>query len=632
MAFHITDRSEMTRSSWFNTIQRLRFVLFAAIDMLLWVPALLFAVFARLNFEVDAVDLGDTAIVVAAAAGLQMVFGFIFGLYRGKRPIASFPEVKLVVGTSFSTTGMLLAIVSFSGPPRLAPISAVLAAGAYQLVAALGIRYLSRLMLERVGRSNHDRSHVTLVFGAGEAGSQITKALQRDPTSDFDPVAFLDDDRTKRRLILNGLRVVGTRDNIADVAATYSADTLLIAVPTLTGPQLAPIADAAQAAGLAVKVLPSMHRILTQGLRSTDIRSIEMADFLGREEVDIDTAAVRHYLEGKRVLVTGAGGSIGSELCQQVLEFSPESVIMLDHDENALHALQLKLDGRALLDTPNLVLCDIRDRQAVDGVFAEHRPDVVFHTAAHKHVTFLERFPSEGVKTNVVGTLNLLEASRFAGVERFINISTDKAADPSSVLGTTKRIAERLTSAADAGANGSYMSVRFGNVLGSNGSVIPTFAEQIRRGEPVTVTDPEATRYFMTVKEAVLLVLQSGSLGQGADVMVLDMGDPVRIIDLPSRIAAEITPGEAPPKIVITGLRPGEKLHEQLNSIEDTRVEKPHDRVDRFLVPPLDITSIDLEVLNADELRHVLESTARVEVLASVFDIEVSRDRKIVRG
>jgi FlaA1/EpsC-like NDP-sugar epimerase len=513
-------------------------------------------------------------------------------------------------------------IVALSGPVRLAPISAVLAAGAYQLVASLGLRYLVRLYLERSGRSNHDRSHPTLIFGAGEAGAQIVKALQNDPTSDFEPVAFLDDDRTKRRLILNGLRVVGTQDDIADAAASHSADTLLIAVPTLATGEMAPIADAAQAAGLAVKVLPSMHSIISKGLRSTDIRSIQMADFLGRDEISIDDGAVREYLRGKKVLVTGAGGSIGSELCRQIHNFEPAVVVMLDHDENALHGLQLGLEGRALLDAPNLVLCDIRDEDAVNAVFEKHQPDVVFHTAAHKHVTFLERFPAEGVKTNVMGTSNLLRAARANGVERFINISTDKAADPSNVLGTTKRIAERITSEADAGATGTYMSVRFGNVLGSNGSVIPTFAEQIRRGEPVTVTDPEATRYFMTVNEAVLLVLQSGALGQGADVLVLDMGEPVKIIDLPPRIAAEITPGEPPPRIVITGLRPGEKLHEQLNSNDDVRVEKPHDRVDRFVVPPLDITSVALDLdAEADELRDTLDAAARIVRIGVVIDL-----------
>lgn len=616
------DDDSVTETRWFDTMQRLRYVLFAFLDGLLWIPALLFAIFARLSFEADAIVAQDTTIVIALAMAFQIVFGIAFGLYRGKRPIASFPEVKLVFGTALATTALLALIVSISGPPRLAPISAVLAAGAYQVVASLGIRYVTRLFLERTGRSDHERSHPTLVFGAGDAGAQITKALQNDPTSDFEPVAFIDDDRTKRRLILNGLRVVGTRDDLASIASTYSADTLLIAIPTLEGDAIAPIADAAQAAGLAVKVLPSMQNIISHGLRSADIRSIEMADFLGRDEVHIDDAAVRDYVEGKRVLVIGAGGSIGSELCRQVVSYEPQTLVMLDHDENALHALQLSLEGRALLDIPNLVLCDIRDAEAVDAVFAEHRPEVVFHTAAHKHVTFLERFPAEGVKTNIHGTANLLAAARAFDVERFINISTDKAADPSNVLGTTKRIAERLTSGANAGTSGTYMSVRFGNVLGSNGSVIPTFAEQIRKGEPVTVTHEDATRYFMTVREAVLLVLQSGALGQGADVLVLDMGEPVRIMDLPARIAAEITPGEPPPRIIITGLRPGEKLHEQLNSEDDVRVEKPHDRVDRFEVPPVDASALRLDAEDAEELREALDAVARVPRVGVVVEFD----------
>lgn len=616
------DDDSMTETSWFYTVQQMRFALVAALDAAMWVPALLFAVFARLNFESANVDLSNTLVVVGLATVLQVGFGFAIGLYRGRRPIASFPEVKLVLGTTTATTAVLTLVAATSGPVHIAPISAVLAAGAYQLVAALGVRYLVRLFREQTGRSNHERSHKTLVFGAGEAGSQIARSLQQDPSTDFEPVAFLDDDRTKRRLILNSLRVVGTRDDIEKAAAEHSADTLLIAIPTLPAQDVADIADAAQAAGLAVKTLPSMHSILTRGLNVADIRDIKMADFLTRDEIQIDDAGVRRYLHDKRVLVTGAGGSIGSELCRQVLTYEPRHLVMLDHDENALHALQLTLEGRALLDSPNLVLCDIRDAEAVDRVFADHLPDVVFHTAAHKHVTLLERFPAEAVKTNVYGTTHLLDAARRCGVERFINISTDKAAEPSNVLGTTKRIAERLTAAADAGVPGIYMSVRFGNVLGSQGSVIPTFAEQIRRGDPVTVTDPDATRYFMTVDEAVLLVLQCGALGRGADVLVLDMGEPVKIIDLPPRIAAEIAPGSLPPQIVYTGLRLGEKLHEQLQSDDDSRVEKPHDRVDRFAVPPLDRSAILFDLDDADRLCDQLSAAARVAPLHKVANLD----------
>ena len=281
------------------------------------------------------------------------------------------------------------------------------------------------------------------------------------------------------------------------------------------------------------------------------------ADLLGRHVIHTDVEQIAGYLAGRRVLVTGAGGSIGSELCRQIQRFQPAALIMLDRDESGLHEVQLSLEGRALLDSRRLVVCDIRDPDAVAAVFAEHRPDVVFHAGALKHLPLLEMWPAEAVKTNVLGTRRVIDSAVAHGVERFVNISSDKAANPTSVLGYTKRLVERLTAAADARGAGTYLSVRFGNVLGSRGSVLSTFATQIDAGGPVTVTDPEVTRYFMTVEEAVELVVQAGAIGRGGEVLVLDMGKPVRIADVAEQLVAA---SKRPVPIVYTGLRPGEKL------------------------------------------------------------------------
>ena len=378
--------------------------------------------------------------------------------------------------------------------------------------------------------------------------------------------------------------VVGDRHAIADAANERGADTILIALPSASQADINDIADRSLAAGLIVKILPSVTDLTSGKVRVTDIRDIELADFLNRDEVDIDASSVRSYLTGKRVLVTGAGGSIGSELCRRILEFEPSRLIMMDHDENALHALQLSIEGRALLESPDLVLCDIRDRDAVRTVFEASHPHVVFHAAAHKHVTFLERFPSEGEKTNVQGTKNVLDAAAATGVETFVNISTDKAADPINVLGRTKRQAELMTAQMHQHGEGRYLSVRFGNVLGSTGSVVPTFVDQIEQGKPITVTDPHATRFFMTVSEAVLLVLQAGALGEGGDVLVLDMGEPVSINDLAIRLSLRLRPGTQP-NIVYTGLRPGEKLHEVLVSEDDAPPARVHPKIDRLVIP-----------------------------------------------
>jgi FlaA1/EpsC-like NDP-sugar epimerase len=573
---------------WFTALRRWRYPISAVVDASLWFVALYLAALARLSFEPSAISTLDYLIVAGVAASAQLLGGGLTGLYRGRRTIASFGEVILVVSTSLIAGTAALATVLIAGSPSLVPISAVLAATAYQMLGALGLRYLARSLVEGWSRSNHARDRRLIVFGAGDAGQQIVRAIQRDPHTDLDVVGILDDNPTKRRLKVHGVPVLGDRSAIWRVAGQRNADTLLIALPSAPQQVINDLADLSLAAGLGVKILPSVHDLTSGRVRVADIRDIEMADFLSRGEVDIDTTSVRNYIAGRRVLVTGAGGSIGAELCRSLLDFGPSQVVMLDHDENALHALQLSIEGRALLDSDDLVLCDIRDEAAVRTAFEIVEPHVVFHAAAHKHVTFLERFPTEGYKTNVEGTRNVLEAACSVGVETFVNISTDKAADPINTLGRTKREAEILTSAMNGTRDGRYMSVRFGNVLGSNGSVIPTFVEQIERDEPITVTDPEATRFFMTIREAVLLTIQAGALGEGGDILVLDMGDPVRIDDLAVRLSRRLRPG-AEPKIVYTGLRPGEKLHEVLVSGDDESLPQPHPRIERFRVAPVEL-------------------------------------------
>jgi FlaA1/EpsC-like NDP-sugar epimerase len=319
---------------------------------------------------------------------------------------------------------------------------------------------------------------------------------------------------------------------------------------------------------------------------TSDIRPVTHADLLGRHEVDTDVESIAGYVTGKRVLVTGAGGSIGSELSRQLYRFAPASLVLLDRDESALHAVQLSIEGRALLDSRNLVVADIRDRDRVLAVFEEHRPEVVFHAAALKHLPLLEMHPVEALKTNVWGTQNLVDAAIATGVEKFVNISTDKAADPCSVLGYSKRLAERLTATASDHDGAVFLSVRFGNVLGSRGSVLTAFAAQIEAGGPITVTHPDVTRYFMTVEEAVQLVIQAGAVGRDGEALVLDMGEPVKIDDVAKRLIGE---ADRPIEIVYTGLREGEKLHEVLFGA-DERGERPcHPRISHVSVPPLSV-------------------------------------------
>jgi dTDP-glucose 4,6-dehydratase len=312
---------------------------------------------------------------------------------------------------------------------------------------------------------------------------------------------------------------------------------------------------------------------------------------IGRQPVDTDVNSISEYITGRRVLVTGAGGSIGSELCRQLHRFGPAELAMLDRDESGLHAVELSIDGHGLLQSPALVLCDIRDPDAVRTAFELHRPDVVFHAAALKHLPLLERYPHEAYKTNVVGTLNVLAAAEAVGVAHFVNVSTDKAADPASALGHSKRLAERLTAwFARQPDDARYLSVRFGNVLGSRGSVLHAFAAQIERGGPVTVTDPEVTRYFMTIREACQLVIQAGALGRPGEALVLDMGKPVKVLDVARRM---ISLSGKPAEIVFTGLRPGEKMHEVRMSEGESDDRPLHPLISHVTVPPVAPADID---------------------------------------
>lgn len=559
-------------------------------DSVLWGAAIAFSVYLR-PFEYWA-GISDTWLLLAvvSAAAAQLAWGFGTGLYRGRYRLGSLAEVAWLA-TGVILIASLLFWLPFRVSPGVVPRSAMIAAGSYMLLAAMGMRFVLSHVIQSQRVSPHSRSHRLLIFGAGEAGQQVARALQQNSETDLLPVAFLDDDPRLHGSRAAGLPILGDRHLIRGAARRYGADTLLVAVPSAGQSVLIDVADLATQAGLGVRVLPPVTELVDRDVGTRDIREITLADFLSREEIRLDLDEIAGYLRGKKVLVTGAGGSIGSVLCEVVARFGPAELMKLDHDENALHALELRMEGRAVLDSRNLILADIRDRDAMMRIMRERRPDVVFHTAAHKHVTFLESHPHEAFKTNVVGTLNVLEAVAAAGVGRFVNVSTDKAADPVNVLGSTKRLGEMLTAEFARRSDSVFMSVRFGNVLGSKGSVIPTFTQQIERGEAMTVTNAEVTRYFMTIEEAVQLVVQAGAVGGDGHVHVLDMGDPVKIVDLARRLSAVLRPGQ-PPRIVFTGLRPGEKLHEILAAEDEVLLGRPHELLFEYGVPPIDPTLV----------------------------------------
>jgi FlaA1/EpsC-like NDP-sugar epimerase len=575
--------------STFRALARRRLAVQFVLDALAWAIALTLSALARYDLAVIDISWPGLLAAIPMAGLVQLLVGLTAGLYRGRWRFGSFEEVAALAWATGLTALILGGLDVAVRPAHPVPVSAMLVGGFVALVFMSATRYVWRLALERRRRPLSAAGR-TLVFGAGEGGAQVVTAMLRDPASPLLPVGLLDDDPRKRNLRLSGVPVLGGRGQLGAAAAARDADTLLIAVPTAGHELITELSDLAFAAGLQVKVLPPVGELFGSRVGVDDIRSLTEEDLLGRHAVETDIEAIAGYLSGRRVLVTGAGGSIGSELCRQIWRFAPSELVMVDRNENALHAVQLSLEGRALLESRNIVLADIRDRGSVDEVFATHRPEVVFHAAALKHLTLLERHPAEAVKTNVRGTLNVLQSAAANRVERFVNISTDKAADPVSVLGYTKRIAERLTAEVASQTDGTFLSVRFGNVLGSDGSVLFTFRSQIAADGPVTVTDPDVTRYFMTVSEAVQLVIQAAAIGRGGEVLVLDMGEPVRIADLARRMIAQAS---RPIKIVFTGLRPGEKRHEHLLGRGEPDLRPIHPMISHVTAPPLGVERVE---------------------------------------
>ncbi len=429
---------------------------------------------------------------------------------------------------------------------------------------------------ETAHRSKGGSGLRTIIIGAGEAGRILARDLRRAPEYGLLPIGFLDDDTTKKGAA--GLPVLGTTRDLVMIASEQSADVAIVAIPSLAPGDVRRLAENASSAGVSVRYLPSFGAALERDARISDLRRLRVDRLLGRQEMHVVRTASRSVVEGKRVLVTGAGGSIGSELCRQIKAFGPASLHMLDHDESNLHRLQMQLDGQALLDSDELIIADIRDGERIKQLFAELEFQVIFHAAAHKHLPLLERHPCEGIKSNVLGTKHLVEAAIATGAERFILISTDKAADPISILGASKRVAELIVQSHSGGFT-RFASVRFGNVLGSRGSFLSVLSEQIENGEAVTVTHPDVTRFFMTVEEAVGLVIEAASMAELGETFVLDMGEPVRIVDLVNNYAAQFNLREGDFQISFTGLRGGEKLNEALFSESEERLHTEHPRI-----------------------------------------------------
>ena len=588
---------------------RSRRTLQALIDVSFWFLAFAAAMVLRSEFHPASVPWAAVVFISALAGILQVIIGSFVRLYRGRFHYGSFEEVRGVAETVLTIT-LVLMVLTLVWPFGI-PTSRPIVAGGLALIFMLAVRYSLRLVGEQRTHPS-DEADPIIVLGAGEAGRQLVRSIQHDPESPYRVVAVLDDDPSMRNLELSGIHVMGGREALPAVAESTGAHVIVVALPGVEASFLRHLHTQTTELGMVLKVLPTLANIPDGKVDVFSIRDINEEDLLGRRAIHTDLTEIGQFLHGKRVLITGAGGSIGSELARQVHRFEPSALGLLDRDENGLHATQLSIQHRALLDDENTILASIRDPQRMREVFECFKPDIVFHAAALKHLPLLEKFPAEAAKTNVFGTLNVLEAAQAVGVNVFVNISTDKAADPISVLGYSKRITERLTAAVGAESEGTYVSVRFGNVLGSHGSVLHSFAAQIADGGPVTVTHPDVTRYFMTIPEAVQLVLQAAAVGEDGEVLVLDMGEPVRIADVAEYLIAQS--GQEIP-ILFTGLRPGEKLEEDLLGSGERDVRPSHPLISQVAVPPLWPSMVEQLVSDGEhrDLQMALQVLAAVE-------------------
>ncbi len=552
------------------------------IDLFIWVAVLPLAFLIRLE---DRAFIYASEMLVLGGIGLLLKIPAIllFALHHRSWHKVSTRDLTALVGAVGSVT-LILFVITLNGIAGFAiPRSVPLIEGLLALFTMALARVQIRSYFESRGTTDIRRkARRVLIVGAGEAGTMLAREMLRNRSTGRIPVGFLDDDYRKRRQLFLGLSVLGGIDELPAVCRRYPVDEVLIAIPSADGRIVRRVVELARLAHLEYRIIPGIYELLSGSVSISQIREVDLEDLLRREPVRLELNQISEYLSGKTVLVTGAGGSIGSEIVRQVAGFDPESIILLGRGENSIYQIhrELKRTRPGIRIYP--VITDIRDSASLTAVFEGRRPQVVFHAAAHKHVPLMESNPEQAVFNNIVGTRNLTQLALAFGVERFVNISTDKAVNPSSVMGASKRVAELVVYQASLQADDSqaFVSVRFGNVLGSRGSVIPLFKEQIRFGGPVTVTHPKMTRYFMTIPEASQLVLQAGSMADNGAVYVLDMGDPVRIVDLAYdliRLSGLIPDQDI--EVQYSGIRPGEKLFEELLTAEEGTVASRHEKI-----------------------------------------------------
>ncbi len=559
-------------------------------DVILTVVSYWLAYLLRFNFVIPEVFVERWLESLPVLAGIRILCFSFLRLYSGVWRYASMSDlVRILQAVTLSSllfAAYILFAYQYVGYPR-----SVLVIDWFVITIFVGgSRFLYRLSREVLAaRNGSENKKRVLIIGAGNAGEMLLREMKQNPHIPYDPVGFLDDNPDKHGLRIHNVPVLGTVEDAAKIARKKGAGEIVVAIPSLTGKQMRKIIRQCESAGVSCKTVPAIGDILNGKVSVNQIRQINIEDLLGREHIELNKEQIREFISNRRVMVTGGAGSIGQELCRQILRNNPQQLIILERVENELFYLEHQF-AKSFPGAPYVtILGDILDASRLEAVMQQYSPEVVFHAAAYKHVPMMESHPAEAVKNNILGTLAVAESAVRHGVEKFVMISTDKAVKPSSVMGASKRIAELICQGLNRKGKARFVVVRFGNVLNSAGSVIPLFKQQIEKGGPVTVTHPDATRYFMSIPEAAQLVMQAGAMGSGGEIFVLDMGEPVKITDLATDMIRLMgfKAGEDI-DIVFSGLRPGEKVHEELVTDEEESEHTSHEKITVVRSPGFD--------------------------------------------
>ncbi|MCD8481297.1 MAG: polysaccharide biosynthesis protein [Verrucomicrobia bacterium] len=585
----------------------------------------------RFDFKIPQDQLDQILTKLAIVLPLKLVLLFVFGQFGVLLSYFRLPDVyRILFAMGIAAAVLWFVLPLHLTPPRTVIIGDFMLSFLSLITFRTSLRVLNEKLLQVGASGNAPRQRRVAIVGAGQTGSSIAYDLISRKALGMRPVVFLDDDPGKIGRQMHGIPVVDTPDSLEFVKSKYGIDTVILAMSNASAKRIADINTSARELGLKVEIVPSLTELSTGKVKASRIRPVEIIDLLGREPVELDSQQIASMIGGKVILVTGGGGSIGSEICRQVMSYNPKRLVVIDQCEVLLYHIETNLREAGYDADFTCLVADVLDRRRMEQIFTLHKPQVIFHAAAHKHVPIMERQPAEAIKNNTIGTAAMADLAYTFNSERFVLISTDKAINPTNAMGASKRLAEIYIQSkflSDTSKT-KFMAVRFGNVLGSSGSVVPAFTKQIAAGGPVTVTHPEITRYFMTIPEAVGLVLQCGTLGKGGEIFVLDMGQPIKIVDLARQmIALSGYTVDKDIEIKFTGLRPGEKLYEELKHNDERHTETPHPRIFRFEGNPYAYEQViaflndikpTLDTADRNTIKRKIQDFARNTILTSI--------------